>query len=102
MLPVPPSQGLEPIRKRGKVPPFYEFGWYAGNDGIGRHIFRDDGVGTNNGPVADCNSLHHNRTMANPNIMADLDRSGTTPSKKFHFIEFPGPIAVSYTHLTLP
>lgn len=49
---------------------FYLFGWISGNDGISRHIFRNDRSGRNYSSIPYGHSTQNDCMSANPDVIA--------------------------------
>src|SRR5262245_49717345 len=78
--------------------PFDELRRLARNNGIRRHIFRDNGQGSDDGSISDRDALHDYRSMAKPGVMADDDATRAPPVEYRLFFLFVRPVILRAIH----
>ena len=72
-IPIPPLDALELLDDVLRKTVFHDARRIADNYGIGRHIFCDDGSGTDDRAIADVHAAEDERVTPDPDIVADDD-----------------------------
>lgn len=79
--PVPPAQLQQPLDGR-RIETLADLpGGDAADDGVGRHILRDDRTRRDHSPVADLHARHDDRLVADPDVVADDDVALVVPGR---------------------
>src|ERR1700751_3821772 len=88
MVPVPPRklhQALGNVFRKSRPDGTRRI---AGDDGVIRNVICDDGAGCNHSAGADAAAWQHDRAMADPDVVADLDAMALAPCEELGLVVF--------------